>query len=347
MSEVYLDSGSCRGMGGEMDTLIYYCEPILDSELQCGICLGIVDDPVSCGHECIGRYCHGCLSRALQSARSACPTCKRETHRPVRDLPLKARLGRMEVFCPKSKITQVGQKVGENCCVWRGRLDEWNTHNVRDCVYSTVRCLCKQYILRSELFEHQEKCFRQIVRCKCKLEMCLGQLSQHIKEECYETILKCKVCGECVSRRLCAEHLALHHPPDPVPEDIAPPEVDIRHQQLNVQLDLQMLRQRRCRQSNKTSYLNRVDRLILNNPNADDSLKTFLTENRNNRTRNPFNVIFLPKFRRSCDVLSQPSPSGPMLEQALCEYWNEERDRKRQRRVVAIEDQQDQDQDQQ
>ena len=222
MAEAYLDSGSCRGMGGDVDTLIHYCQPMVESELQCGICLGIVDDPVSCGHECIGRYCHGCLSRALQSPRSECPTCKRETHRPVRDLPLKARLGRMDVFCPKSKITQVGQNVGENCCTWRGPLDQWNTHNLRECVYSTVRCLCKQDILRSQLVEHQEKCFRQVVRCKCQLQMFLGQLSQHIKE-CDEAILKCTVCGERVPRRMCAEHVALrhhYHQPDPNPEDL-------------------------------------------------------------------------------------------------------------------------------
>ena len=92
--------------------------------------------------------------------------------------------------------------------------------------------------------------------------------------------------------------------------------------------------------------LNRVDRFILNNPDADDSLKTFLIENRNNRIRNPFNVIYLPKFRRRCDVLSEPCPSGQLLKQALCEYWDEDWSRKRQRRrVERRRDEQDQDQE--
>jgi hypothetical protein len=303
MEEVtYLDSGMCRRLGGDADTLIYYCQPV-DAELKCGICLGTVDDPVSCGNECISRYCHGCLSRAILSRRE-CPTCKREARKPVRDLPLKARLARMLVFCPKSKITQAGQIVGEDCCAWSGPLERWNSHNLHECVYSTVNCLCGQAVLRSELATHQEQCFQQLVPCSaCHADVALGQVQEHLRH--------------------CPAAAA-------APPQVAHDELDERIRARIQQMD----RQRLCRHSNKTSYLNSVEVAIMNNDGADASLRAFLQENRHRRHRNPFNVIYLTKFRQRCDVLGMPSPTGQMLDEALRDYWDIEKSiKKRQRRA--------------
>lgn len=353
----YLDSGACKSMGGDANTLVYYCQPV-DPELQCGICLGTVDDPVSCGHECIGRYCHGCLSRAIHT-RNECPTCKRETRRPMRDLPLKARLGRMTVWCPKSQVTQLGQVVGEGCCGWSGPLEQWNAHNQNECVYSTTRCLCDKDILRSELAAHQEICFQQFVRCRgCQTRVTLGEIRDHVRE-CPDARVQCNLCGERIPRRMAPRHLELHHfnlahqiPVLALPPPVVQAEAVIQAEEAVVHMDQQpeeeeedrmrvqqRNRQRRFRESSKTAYLNLVERFIINNPHAEPSLKTFLQENRNRPVRNPFNVIYISKFRQRCDVLAHPSPTGEMLQEALREYWDADKGRKRQRREAQEQEQ--------
>jgi len=45
-------------------------------ELECGICYDILQNPSHCG-SCSARFCHSCLSRALQQATS-CPSCRKE-----------------------------------------------------------------------------------------------------------------------------------------------------------------------------------------------------------------------------------------------------------------------------
>jgi hypothetical protein len=75
--------------------------------------------------------------------------------------------------------------------------------------------------------------------------------------------------------------------------------------------------------------LNMVEVAIMNNPMTDPALKTFLQENRHKQIRNPFNVMFLPKFRQMCDLLAHPTPTLDTFEQALRQFWDVDKGRKR------------------
>ncbi|EGG16392.1 RGS-containing protein kinase RCK1 [Cavenderia fasciculata] len=176
-------------------------------ELQCGICLQIINKPRQClqGH----LYCLDCISQYLKKSQE-CPTCRTSLNveKLSRSLFVERHLRNLNVWCKY----HFENKGGGNNNVWE--VDEQgcneiltmenSTRHENTCEYSFEPCKLSSdcgLIRKIQLVDHLEKCPKRPIKCDhCLIEYPFSDIDKHLLE-CEMIEIQCDKCNTKLLKR--------------------------------------------------------------------------------------------------------------------------------------------------
>ena len=157
----------------------------LDENLICGICLGVLNDPLQCqnGHN----YCRHCVAEYLDDGGKPCPLrCTAmlySTSDLIKNRALAGIIDNLEIQCPTT--------ISGGECMWSGATSSWKIHQ-KQCLFESVMCDiegCCDTMLRGMLAEHRENCPHRKKPCIwCHVLFSQKQLVMHC---CPEEAMSC------------------------------------------------------------------------------------------------------------------------------------------------------------
>jgi hypothetical protein len=167
-------------------------------EFKCGICLNLVEDPVST--TCEHFFCRECIENQL-----TCPMCRR-SFKVTSDRRSEKILMALSVKCP---LTEKG-------CEWEGELGNVADHFEKACEYNEVDCPkgCGKVLKgpRDTVNKHLTYCGDFPLPCPagCRSTRKRKEMKQHLSSECLEEVVSCKYalfgCNKTTKRRKIENH---------------------------------------------------------------------------------------------------------------------------------------------
>eukprot|EP01087_Luapelamoeba_hula_P021686 TRINITY_DN7628_c0_g1_i1.p1 TRINITY_DN7628_c0_g1~~TRINITY_DN7628_c0_g1_i1.p1 ORF type:complete len:423 (-),score=59.84 TRINITY_DN7628_c0_g1_i1:54-1322(-) len=223
----------------QFDTLIL--DQAAARELQCGICLQILNKPRQCrnGH----LFCLGCISRSI-SKNPECPTCrcKLDEDGLGRSLFVEKHIRSLRVYCKyhfkfseelkdwdedeagcTSVLTLETRVAHEQKCGYapvscrysaqcgKQRRMGQEMHEA-SCMFRPLECThCKKDIQFHQMEEHLKKCPMFPIQClSCGVQTKQGELEAHLKDECPEQEVQCDFADQGCQQRVVRKHLKAH-----------------------------------------------------------------------------------------------------------------------------------------
>jgi hypothetical protein len=133
----------------------------LDENLICGVCLGILNNPLQCpnGHN----FCKACIETYLKDSRKPCPMrCSAvlySTDGLIKNRALVGIIDNLVIRCPTTTLLCVG-----GGCAWTGTIAAWKGH-AKTCPFEMITCEfegCNETLQRKNMPHHKAKClFRE------------------------------------------------------------------------------------------------------------------------------------------------------------------------------------------
>ncbi|KAL4438903.1 hypothetical protein ABPG74_016623 [Tetrahymena malaccensis] len=175
-------------------------------DLQCPICLNIIEDPMSC-IRCELNYCNSCINEwSTKKSQNVCPTCR--NNQQVLLLNGKQHLYKKSSIIFKKILEKVKVKCYKTGCQDVVKYDERQNH-ISKCQYQQVKCLnqgCKEPILRKDLQDHLKNCQYRMVLCiHCQENHPFCKLEAHIEKCKYNQ----RICINC-NKKFQAHYFQLH-----------------------------------------------------------------------------------------------------------------------------------------
>ncbi|CAD8119196.1 unnamed protein product [Paramecium sonneborni] len=155
--------------------------------LTCPIGLGVLRNPVfdQCGHV----YCHGCIFDWLKKQK-LCPINKQplNENQLIKAIPIKNMVDELEL---KQCLLK---------CNWKGTLENYYTHDEKECPEKLLYCVnkdCNLQIKRASFKQHIEnECQYQSINCEnCQLNYIKLHQNQH-KQICEGRLIQCEDCQQ-------------------------------------------------------------------------------------------------------------------------------------------------------
>lgn len=191
-------------MGFKIDDIVHPDSKVIARQLECSVCLCIVDDPVqtACNHI----FCASCVGQTL-----ACPTCRTQfspgDRRPLREcnIPLLRMLSAVQVWCPYRSCSANPVSSGSP------PLDEYSDGDSEPCDYGDLRSpkrarleapavLCAWTGSYGDLLaKHLGECPHHVVDCPrgCGANLARKDLAAH-EDVCIKRLERCSICGDFV-----------------------------------------------------------------------------------------------------------------------------------------------------
>ncbi len=165
----------------------------------CPLCQGILYDPYfdKCGHV----FCHDCIFSYLKTEKK-CPISKLDLNEtPNSMIILKNIINGKEIFCVNKK---------ENCN-WKGLIKDIDNHLKTTCLKEKIKCKfkeCEFISKREEMSVHEKNCINRIVNCpSCDIQVCYKKLQEHINI-CPKLKIECvQKCGSELERGNMENHI--------------------------------------------------------------------------------------------------------------------------------------------
>ena len=183
------------------------CEFVAEvpEKFKCMICMKILSEPHLT--ECCGQhFCKSCLENWLKRNPTypTCPHCRKENPKHILNKGREREIKELEIYC---KNNQAG-------CQWKGRLEDFGTHQ-SGCLHNEVKCAgCGQVVRRREMNSHlQKECPSRQYECKhCKQHRdtyrAITKPGGHY-ETCPNSPVKCPLeCGKTVQRKDMQNHIS-------------------------------------------------------------------------------------------------------------------------------------------
>ena len=160
-------------------------DPCGDS-MKCGICLGIISDPVllQCSHS----FCQSCVAPVRQ-----CPECRQRIRTRAHNRPLAELVGNLRCRCP-------GRDGPDQCEKDDVPLGKLESHR-RECAFTPVECKhdgCTTKLARRRMSRHEASCGYRTIPCpKCDKLLHANQMSHHLSSECKSNLVACEMSQFC------------------------------------------------------------------------------------------------------------------------------------------------------
>ena len=166
----------------------------------CPLCQGILYDPYfdKCGHV----FCHDCIFSYLKNIENKCPISKLDLNEtPNSMIILKNIINGKEIYCVNKK---------ENC-QWKGLIKDIDNHLKINCLKEKIKCKFKECDFiskREEMSVHEKNCIFRIVNCpSCEIQVCYKKLQDHINI-CPKLKIECiQKCGSELERGNMENHI--------------------------------------------------------------------------------------------------------------------------------------------
>ncbi|XP_074639349.1 TNF receptor-associated factor 6-like [Acropora palmata] len=162
--------------------------PPLSKNLECGICLCALRDPVET--PCRHIYCEDCILRSIRNVGPECPLCMNHLNESQLNPDNFARreICNHRVFCRLKKVHE---------CSWKGPLSKVEDH-LKECDFVDVLCpkTCGKKFQRIDLKKHLGyDCPNRTSRCSyCAEEVLWNSMENHL-HVCPQYPLTCDDCG--------------------------------------------------------------------------------------------------------------------------------------------------------
>lgn len=193
---------------------IFVSEPPQHLQIECSICLCVLQDPHIIDCQCGSSYCLLCIQPLCEKNRP-CPLCNCSFTTQMPNPKLKRTLNGLLVYC-SFKEAGSGQ--------WRGELGDLKGHLTRDpvskcrgCKFVDVECFyCENKFKRCFIEEHENsECSKRIICCDyCgDYESTFEDIKENHVTVCPSRPVSCpNVCGEMPLYKDLSEHLATSCP---------------------------------------------------------------------------------------------------------------------------------------
>ena len=185
-------------------------------QVECSVCLCVLDDPHMIDCKCGASFCQPCIQPALTEMRP-CPLCNSPFNSSFPDRRLQRTLNSLQVYC---SFKEAG-------CEWVGELGALSEHlNIVEssdgykslgCAFVHLQCCyCKEGFQRQFLIDHENsKCLKRPFSCDCCNEYTStfeDVTNTHINV-CPCWLVACpNECGISLQRQKIDEHLATNCP---------------------------------------------------------------------------------------------------------------------------------------
>ena len=192
--------------------------------LKCEICLGIINDPVSCSY-CQKNFCFECIKLSLKTNSKKCPNCRnifnpQETDRTVKNFLecldfhcIYYKKGCNEIISYNNFYNHISQcEFGvyfcksENCN-FKGNKKEILEH-IKNCGLKLIKCIyCKNNYEQIIIKKHEDECGNKFSSCDlCNKIIKNKELEEHKNLYCDMKIIICENCGTQFLRKNKNEH---------------------------------------------------------------------------------------------------------------------------------------------
>jgi len=169
--------------------------PAAPEEFACPICYGVLKDSVRDPHDHV--FGETCILNSFKN-NGNCPltrTSIRGQLAPAADI--RERMALEEVYCCTKR----------DGCKWEGKLADIDAHLKHQCEFFPLPCRflpCPEFLVRSEVLGHEEKCLHRPVPCSyCGKDFHAKSLEAHINNDCPEFLVLCPDhCQQMFSRKL-------------------------------------------------------------------------------------------------------------------------------------------------
>jgi hypothetical protein len=165
--------------------------------LKCEICLGIINDSVSC-FWCQKNFCFECIKLSLKTNSKKCPNCRKLFKPQETDRTVKNFLECLEFHCYYFK---------RGC----NEIISYNNfyNHISECEYGFYFCKsenCNFIGNKKEILEHIKNCGLKLIKCKyCKKDFEQIIIKKH-ENECGNKFSNCDLCSKLIKNKEIEEH---------------------------------------------------------------------------------------------------------------------------------------------
>ena len=181
-------------------------------QLECPICLCVLQEPQLVDCSCGTHFCRSCLA-PIKADKKPCPLCNGSFSTTLLDRSLQRTINNLEVCC----------SFKESGCTWTGELNNLSDHlNVdesskdyskeRGCLYAILKCShCKDKFRREVLFQHETReCLKRPSCCVIcgEFKSTFEEVTNSHMPVCPSQLVTCpKQCGTLLAAKTIDKHL--------------------------------------------------------------------------------------------------------------------------------------------